>query len=139
MDSLDRLEAFVGEWRVEAFGHEGRTTFEWVLGRRFLLQRSEMPTFPAAPAGLSIYAPDGDGYTQHYFDSRGVVRLYAMTFDGREWTLTRDAADFSELPFRQRYTGAFDEDGAAIRGRWERTGDDGEWQLDFELAYDRVG
>jgi hypothetical protein len=24
---------------------------------------------------------------QHYFDSRGVARVYAMTFDGRDWEL----------------------------------------------------
>ena len=32
-----------------------------------------------------MIGPDaGDGYTQHYFDSRGIARLYAMTFDGRD-------------------------------------------------------
>src|SRR3954470_13656521 len=62
---------------------------------------------PAAPDGCMAIAPDarrpGD-FVQHYFDSRGVVRLYAMTFDGRTWTLTRLEPDFSPLDFRQRFT-----------------------------------
>jgi len=43
-----------------------------------------------------VIGPDaGDGYTQHYFDSRGIARLYAMTFDGRDREL-----DF-ELAYQQ--------------------------------------
>src|SRR4051794_5971332 len=36
------------------------------------------------PDGLWVIAAesDGDRYNGHYFDSRGIVRLYAMTFDG---------------------------------------------------------
>ena len=69
------------------------------FGRRFVEQRSSLPV-EGAPDGLMIIAPaaGGDGFTQHYFDSRGVVRLYAMTFDGREphqWT--SDPEDGAEL------------------------------------------
>ena len=44
-----------------------------------------------ASAGLMIVSADLEtgAYTQHYYDSRGVVRLYAMTFAGGVWTLTR--------------------------------------------------
>jgi hypothetical protein len=85
-----------------------------------------------------VIAPDGDGFRQHYFDSRGVVRLYAMTLQDGRWTLLREAADFSPLHFTQRYVGAFEDGGNTIRGRWE-TGQPGEaWQLDFELIYTRV-
>jgi hypothetical protein len=39
---------------------------------------------PVAPDGLCLAGLDGDdGYTQHYFDSRGIAHVYAMTFDGR--------------------------------------------------------
>ena len=93
---LARLEAFVGEWRLEfpAFSfppglpaHAARTTFKWTLGGAFLLQQATVPV-PEAPDGLCVIGLDaGDGYTQHYFDSRGIARVYAMTFDGRVWTL----------------------------------------------------
>src|SRR4051812_41263704 len=100
------LGVFVGSWSVAAEfpsagpgGVPGRTTFDWLLGRRFLVQRFGVD-HPEAPSGHTVIAPDarrpGD-YLQHYFDSRGVVRLYTMTFDGHIWTLSRLEPDFSPL------------------------------------------
>jgi hypothetical protein len=50
------------------------------------------------------------------FDSRGTARLYAMTFDGRTWTLERTKPDFSPLDFHQRFVGSISDDGATIDG-----------------------
>jgi hypothetical protein len=144
----EAFEMFVGRWRLEAVfppGHptegsaEARASFELILGGAFLLERSEVD-HPDAPDGYSITAknPDGDGYTQHYFDSRGVVRLYDVTFDGRLWTLTRAKPDFSPLDFKQRYTGTFSEDGRTILGAWEICFEGDDWQKDFDLNYHRV-
>jgi hypothetical protein len=144
-ERLERLEDFVGEWRLVApafslppeLAAEARATFEWALGGAFLLQRTSIPV-PEAPDSLCMIAPDGDGYTQHYFDSRGVVRIYAMTFDGRTWTLLRSTPDFSPLDFHQRWTASFDGAGT-IAGRWESSPDGGRaWELDFELVYQRL-
>ena len=44
-------------------------------------------------------------FLQHYYDSRGVSRLYSMTFEDGTWTLPRDKPDFSPLHFSQRYVG----------------------------------
>jgi hypothetical protein len=143
---LERLEPFVGAWRIEAsafplpteLAAAARTTFDWTLGDAFLLQRASVPV-PEAPDVLSVIGPDdGDGYTQHYFDSRGIARLYAMTFDGRDWTLERHTPDFSPLSFHQRWLGAFSADGDTIEGRWETSPDGRDWELDFELTYRRV-
>ena len=140
---LERLEPFVGEWRIDAPAFElpagageARTSFEWALGGAFLLERSSVPV-PEAPDGLCLIGPgDGDGYVQHYFDSRGIARVYAMTFDGRTWTLERHEPDFTPLSFHQRWLGTLD--GDAIAGRWETSPDGREWELDFELAYHRL-
>ena len=140
------LQAFIGEWSVEiAFpgappaAVRGHSVFEWMLDGRFLLQRTEIP-IPEAPDSTAIVSPDedGDGFTQHYFDSRGVVRLYAMMFADREWTLLRTAPDFTPLKFSQRFLGTFDEDGGAIRGRWETSPDGAAWEKDFDLTYTRL-
>jgi hypothetical protein len=83
--------------------------------------------------------PETGAYTQHYYDSRGVVRLYAMSLAGGVWTLTREAPDFTPLDFRQRFTGTFSADGNTISGAWESDRDGGEWEHDFALIYRRAG
>jgi hypothetical protein len=77
---------------------------------------------------------------QHYFDSRGVVRLYEMTFDGTTWQLLRTKPDVTPLEFSQRYVGTFAPDGDTIEGAWETSDDLGAtWEHDFELIYRRAG
>jgi hypothetical protein len=141
--ALERLDAFVGEWSVEtSLGPaEGRAVFDWDLGGQFLVERAEVPDVPEAPDGLLIVGLDHDreGYTQHYFDSRGVARLYKMTFSDGVWTLLRDAPDFTPLDFQQRFVGEFGADGRIISGRWETSTDGATWELDFDLTYRKVG
>jgi hypothetical protein len=153
-DALARLDVFIGNWVVEAQfpgrqpapsdaagdGPVARSSFEWVLDRQFLLQRTEIP-LPGAPDGLSIVSADLETgtYTQHYFDSRGVVRLYAMTLADGVWTLTRESPDFTPLEFRQRFTGTFSQNGNTITGAWETGHNDGQWEHDFALIYRRTG
>ncbi len=138
--ALERLDAFVGEWSMEASfaaGVTGRAVFEWVLGGQFLVERTEVP---GAPDGIAIVGLDRDGeaFTQHYFDSRGVARVYAMTFSDGVWTLLRDSPDFSPLDFWQRFTGEFSADGGTISCRWETSRNGSSWEHDFDLTYRKV-
>ena len=143
-EALKRLDVLVGEWVVEAEfpGLEvppGRSVFEWTLDGRFLVQRTEAPN--PAPDSMAIIAvdPETGGYTQHYYDSRGVVRLYAMTFADGVWQLLRETPDFSPLDFRQRYVGRIDDDGDTIRGAWETAkGESAPWEQDFPLTYRKI-
>jgi hypothetical protein len=141
--AMARLEAFIGEWLMEAsfpdgYGGSGRAVFEWALDRQFLVCRTEVPGGP--PDGLMImgYDPGRMPYCQHYFDSRGVARVYAMNLSDGVWTLLRDSADFTPLDFAQRYTGTFAADGRRIEGRWESAQDGTTWELDFHLSYTKV-
>jgi hypothetical protein len=132
------LEPLVGTWHISTSLGDVRAvaSFEWALGGAFLLQRTEID-LPEAPDTLSVIAADGDDFTQHYFDSRGVVRIYAMTFNGSTWTLTREQPDFSDFNFAQRYVGEFS--GNRIDGRWEiKEPGDADYRLDFELSYERA-
>jgi hypothetical protein len=153
-DALARLDIFVGEWIMEvrfpgdgpelsgatAEGPRARSRFEWTLDRQFLLQRTEIPV-PEAPDSLTIIGVDpGTGrYTQHYYDARGVARLYAMSLADGRWTLTRESPDFTPLDFRQRFTGTFSEDGNTITGAWEKDLGTSGWEHDFALTYRRAG
>jgi hypothetical protein len=125
------LDALLGDWTTEVTFPDGvhgtgRTTFEWVLGGAFLLQRAKVDV-DGPPEGLMLIGPEGEHFVQHYFDSRGVVRRYEMTLGEVEWTLERDG--------EQRFIGRFDDDDT-IRGAWEWHRD-GAWQHDFELDYRR--
>jgi hypothetical protein len=141
-EALARLDVLVGEWRVEAqfpglpSMPPGRCVFEWLLAGRFLAQRTEVP-LDEAPDSVSIICidPDSGGYRQHYYDSRGVVRLYEMRLGDGVWELTRDSADFSPLHFRQRFTGTVSADGNTISGAWQKSIDGASWQHDFALTY----
>jgi hypothetical protein len=117
----------------------GRVVFEWLPGGRFLVQRWEVP-LPDAPDGIAIIGFDDDRgtYLQHYFDSRGVARVYEMSVDDGVWKLWRNTPDFSPLNFSQRFTATFSDDGNTIDGRWETSNDGSSWEHDFDLTYTRV-
>jgi hypothetical protein len=137
---IEHLEAFVGEWIEQVpDAAPGRTTFEWILGGQYLLQRSDIP-HPDFPDSVALIAanPNGQGYTLHYFDSRGVVRVYAMTFVNSRWTLVRDASDVTPLDFLQRFIGTFSSDGNTINAAWETSADGVLWEHDFNLTYSKV-
>ncbi|MDQ6857440.1 MAG: hypothetical protein M3Z65_00410 [Chloroflexota bacterium] len=88
---LDRLDALVGGWDTEMTHPDlpgitrGRASFEWLEGRSFLVWRSRVPAGPI-PSSISII---GSGTTpgawpMHYFDSRGVSRLYTVSLGAGE-------------------------------------------------------
>jgi hypothetical protein len=146
-DHNQRLEPLIGEWSLtmvlpahDAAGETaGRVTFHWMGDKAFVVERWTVP-IPEAPDGLAILGWDegGDTFLQHYFDERGVARVYEMTFDGHVWTLERIKPDFSPFEFSQRFTGTLTEDGNRIDGTWEIAEDHTTWQKDFDLVYTRV-
>lgn len=137
---LDQLGVLAGSWRTEArLPHDpaalvaGRATFEWLTGGFYLLQRfsTEHPGFPDGIAVIGAGA--GGTFTQRYFDSRGVHRVYAMSLRDGVWRLWRDAP-----AFWQRYAGSLDQAGVTITGAWESSRDGQSWSHDFDLSYRRT-
>ena len=135
---IEDLEPLIGEWVEEAtfpngdVMDAGRSTYAWLEGGGYLIQRSVSPA--PFPNGVSVYGPtvEGDRIVQHYFDSRGVARVYDIALEHGVLRLSRDDEDFA-----QRYTGTFSDDGSAIEGAWERTAHDGTWVPDVALTYRR--
>jgi hypothetical protein len=145
--AIKRLAPFIGEWSMQATFRDfpandtaARVVFVWLPGELFLIQRWEVP-IPDAPDGIAIIGADqkSDGnYLQHYFDSRGVARVYRMSFGDGMWKLWRDSPDFSPLDFLQRYAGTLSDDGKVISGAWEICHDGATWEHDFDLTYTRI-
>lgn len=143
----ERLEPLIGEWSMAMVmpGDEtpdelpdtgARVTFEWLGEKAFVVQRWTVP-IPEAPGGIAVIGWDDDRGTflQHYFDERGVARVYEMTFEGGVWRLQRAKEDYSPFEFSQRFTGHLSNNGKRIDGTWEIAKDHKTWEKDFDLIY----
>lgn len=135
--TLEQLNILIGVWETSISGLEapGRTTFEWLENGGFLIQRStvERPEYPNSVSIIGATGSDG-AFQQHYFDSRGVARIYDMTLKDNVWTLFRDGPDWP-----QRFVGRFSADGNVIHARLERgTYPGGPLEHDFDMVYTRI-
>jgi hypothetical protein len=143
-ESLDRFEPLIGVWEMEASfeagyfapgtppitNRGGTTTFRWLEGKHFVVQQF-VNEHPAAPSGIAIIgASQPEQLEQHYYDSRGVARIYRTSLEGGVWKLWREAPGFW-----QRYTGVISQDGNRIDGAWEGSRDGIDWKHDFDLTY----
>ena len=146
----ERLAPLIGEWSMALVmpGQDvakeppdigARVTFAWMGDQAFVLERWRVP-IPEAPDGLAVLGWDGDRGTflQHYFDERGIARVYEMSFEAGVWKMERTKPDFSPFEFSQRFTGTFSDDSSRIEGTWEIAEDHKTWKKDFDLIYRRI-
>jgi hypothetical protein len=144
------FEPLIGEWQAEGqlpldppMRISGQATIER-LGA-FIIFRA-MAEHSEVPDSLSIIggAPDGEPRPMHYFDARGVQRLYLTAIEGSTWKIWRapdeDWNGAQGPGFNQRFIGEISADGMTIEGRWERgIGDAGDaWEIDFPITYHRT-
>ena len=136
---LEPFDALVGTWATEATHPKfdavvhGSTTFEWLEGGQFLVQRSrnDHETFPDAISVIG--APeDGDGLVMEYFDSRGVRRTYGVSLYEGVLCIWRNAPGFD-----QRFAATLGHD--AFEGLWQLARTPGDWQDDLKVSYRRHG
>lgn len=118
---LAALDPLVGEWTSEATHPmlpstvvAGRMAYEWLEGERFHIQRSSME-HPDFPDSISMIGLAEGELTAHYFDSRGVFRIYGVAMEGGTLRMWRDAPGFS-----QRLEASLSDDGATLAGTWTR-------------------
>lgn len=141
---LPILEKFIGEWKIEISYIRmsknprakvyGKGSFRWKETDPFLLCHTEIagPIFPVSDAVIGFDEITGE-YGMLYSDSRGVSRIYRMTFEKDHWILWRVAPGFS-----QRFNGWFSDDGNTINAKWEISTDNMNWEDDLAMVYSRV-
>lgn len=138
MRSFDELATrLVGSWETQGShpllpGDDitGRATFEWLDGHTFLIWRSHYD-HPQIPDAIAVIGWIDDQLLMHYFDRRGVHRLYEVAVEGNQWRYWRD-----DPGFQQTCTASFDDDDTMTgRGRMNR--DDAGWEDDLALTYRR--
>jgi hypothetical protein len=130
----------VGRWQIEATYPglpgtvvNGHAEFEWLEDQRFLIQRShyDHPQIPDAIAVMGLI--DGKP-SMHYFDPRGVHRVFAVDITADRWRFWNDTPGFA-----QRFAGTFSADNDTIHGVGELSRDDGAtWEPDLTIAYLRI-
>lgn len=154
--ALEPFDRLVGSWATEATHHSlpgvvvhGTADFEWLEGEHFLIQRArnEQPDFPDSISIIGFTEQDRvddetgsvepvaaeSPFSMHYFDSRGVFRIYQASADNEVLRLWRDAPGFS-----QRFTGTFANGGDTILGTWQLRTDDVHWEDDLRITYRRA-
>ena len=138
---LQGWQRLVGTWAIEATHPAlpgtivtGQAMFEWLQDQRFLIQRShyDHPEIPDAIAVTGII--DGKP-SMHYFDPRGVHRVFAVDITADTWRFWNDTPGFS-----QRVTHTLSDDDNAINGQGELSTDDGAtWEHDLAITYRTIG
>jgi len=136
----------VGRWTGEATHPylpgaliRGSMEVELLVGERFLVQRTTYD-HPDVPDAVSVLG-ETEGLHMHYFDSRGVHRVYELgvTDDGWELAMDRDApaGAFATAPFSQRMRFVFEGDDR-IAGHGRLSEDGVTWEDDLQIAYRRA-
>ena len=90
---------------------------------------------PDAPDNVSVIGCDGANGTYSYLDTdeRGVCRIFELRVGDGVWQFERAGE-----PFDQRLTWTLGDDGDTIVARVEMA-EAGEYRLDFDMVYRRVG
>jgi hypothetical protein len=134
---LDPFDALIGTWTTEATHPlveevvPGSTTYEWLEGSRFVIQRSrnDHELFPDAIGVIGV--PEaGDGLVMEYFDSRGVRRTYGVSLDEGIFRMWREHPGFD-----QRFAATLAPDN--FEGQWQLARTPGDWQDDLKVTYRR--
>ena len=140
LESLGRR--LVGAWTSEATHPAvpgivvpGTASVEWLEGERFLIWRARVD-HPDFPDSLSVLG-DTDGLRWHYFDSRGVHRLLALTVTDDGWEIARDVPA-SASDFSQRLTVRFADEDTTMIGTSQISYDNETWTDDLAITYRRV-
>jgi hypothetical protein len=139
--NAEQWQILVGTWSIDAShamlaGDEicGEMMFEWLDGHRLLIQRSHYDHVDI-PDAIAVFGVIDGQLSMHYYDSRGVHRIFALSFiDGTlRYARNAPAPDFS-----QRMTFTLSGDGNTITGQGELSRDGTNWQEDLAITYRRV-
>ena len=129
--SLDRL---LGTWDV-TMNHvalpepvRGRQTYERVLEGAFVLLHATMD-HPQVPDAIALL----DTKQYHYFDTRGITRVFDFQVDDEGWSMIRRDADFWQ---RSSVTFSGPDE---MTGTGDNSHDEGAtWEHDYTMTYRRV-
>ena len=139
--ALEPLSVLIGKWNVK-MSHVAlpnpltwQASFEW-LDNAFIIGRwdgkNEIPR-TIFLIGRNENKPSNK-YSMFSYDSRGVSRIYDMSFEKGVWKFWREDSDFFQC-----FEGKINEEADAITGNGKNSFDGGKkWEPDFTITYARI-
>jgi hypothetical protein len=125
-DDLKAFDQLIGTWRVTG-GAEGTTTYEWMEGRFFLIQRVDLEQYGQRIRGIEIIGHDrpfGEDpkpeIRSRFYDNMGNTLEYVYELDGDRlivWGGEKGSPAF--------YSGTISSDGNVVTGAWTYPGGGG--------------
>jgi hypothetical protein len=111
----------------------GSLEIDWIEDGSAVRMRQGDAENPQAAVWIIGRDDSEPGYSVLYADARGVSRVYRMSFEDGHWRMWRNTPEFS-----QRFDAQLLLDAGTIRGRWEKSADQGvSWEHDFNVDYIR--
>lgn len=135
---VEFADAVVGRWSMTLENawfldpgtiQHGECVFEWD-GDSFIRMKGEME---GDPTWNFVFGRSdaNDAWVALYHDPRGTMRVFDMTFDGRDWTLLREDPDM-----HQRWLLTIN--GDTITSHPDVLEENGEWRKDFDVTFRRM-
>jgi hypothetical protein len=145
-NALSQFAFLIGEWEAEISNASfmsdrnaklrGRTSFLWVEGGAFLVERQADEEGHVQAVWLIGHDESTGKYEVLYYDTnfgRQASRIYETEVKNNIWRKWRDAKGFS-----QRFKGTINPDENRIQGQWESSEDGVHWKHDFDLSYSKI-
>ena len=139
-EAIQQLEPLVGEWTLTLFNAwfiddpdarlQGDATISW-LGEAFLEMRATFADDQGNWHWVIGRSDADEKFVLLYYDERGTMRVFDMTFSDGHWRLLREDPDF-----HQRFIATVATD--RIEARFEASEDEGTtWRKDFDMSFAR--
>jgi hypothetical protein len=133
--ALTSFDELIGSWVTESTHPQfdgvvpGSTTFEWLDGGHFIIQRShnDHELFPDSISVIGAREA-GDGLVMEYFDSRGMRRTYGVSLEDGVLRIWRN-----DPTFAQRFTATIERE--SFDGQWQVARTTGDWQDDLRVSF----
>jgi hypothetical protein len=133
---LKPLEPLVGRWRTSGrtiadpvVDISGTDVYEW-LDDGFLVHHADVVMGDERSRTIELIGdpdPGDDSFVMRAFDSTGTFTEMNATVDGDVWTFAgKDSRAFLTVG------------GDRMSARWERQGDDGDWQPWMDMEFSRM-
>jgi hypothetical protein len=138
---MSRLEIFIGSWNTTgevleteaapATTLSATDTYRWLPGKHFIVHDADarFGNDPTRSMEVIGYDHKSKKYWARSYDDQGVMELFAVTLQGKTWSIVGASV---------RFNGKFDANNDTLSGLWELKGKKAGWQPWIKLTLVRA-